>query len=52
MKQEFDEATDHSCFENQEIVSSGGSDTNPLPVCKVCGKIVYKKSDKPLCLKE
>jgi len=29
-----------SCNHDIEEISSGGSDSNPLPVCKKCGKII------------
>lgn len=34
-----------NCQHEVELIFSGGSDTNPLPVCKKCGAIIYS-SDK------
>jgi hypothetical protein len=39
---EPDEITNHICSENIDLIYSGGGDTHPLPVCRICGKIFIK----------
>lgn len=35
--------SDECCHFIVDYISSGGGDTNPLPVCRQCGWIIYEK---------